>query len=183
MQKLFIIIINGVAESGKDTFIEIFKRTYYTTVYNFSTINKIKEIAKELGWKGTKTDKDRKFLSNLKDLWTNYNNGPFNYILDVVKNTIGDYYLDECNSFVFIHCREPKEILKLKNYFIKMSKSRSKYNGCIVKTLLLKRNKKNIPNNHADMYVENYNYDYIVKNNGTLEELKEQVIKFKDWVE
>ena len=59
-----IIVINGTGGSGKDTFVEYVSK--YAKVYNFSSVDKVKEIAKLIGWTGTKTDKDRKFLSDLK---------------------------------------------------------------------------------------------------------------------
>ncbi len=71
-----LIIINGVARSGKDTFIDIFKSLNPNTI-NISSIDKVKELAREMGWDGTKDDKSRKFLSDLKDLWTDYNNNIF----------------------------------------------------------------------------------------------------------
>ena len=63
-----IVIINGTGGCGKDTFVSFVSK--YKRVYNFSSIDKVKEIAKLIGWDGGKTDKDRKFLSDLKKLTT-----------------------------------------------------------------------------------------------------------------
>ena len=63
-----IVIINGTGGCGKDTFVSFVSK--YKRVYNFSSIDKVKEIAKLIGWNGGKTDKDRKFLSDLKKLTT-----------------------------------------------------------------------------------------------------------------
>ena len=79
------IIINGTGGSGKDTFVEYVAK--YTKVFNFSSIDVIKEIGSlqvykkiqglewlaEYGWQGKKTEKDRKFLSELKRIWEEYN--------------------------------------------------------------------------------------------------------------
>ena len=43
---------------------------------NFSTVDKIKEIARDFGWDGEKTPKARKFLSDLKDVFTDWNDLP-----------------------------------------------------------------------------------------------------------
>lgn len=47
---------------------------------NISSVDKIKEAAKVLGWDGGKTEEDRKFLSDLKLLSTGYNNYLYEYI-------------------------------------------------------------------------------------------------------
>lgn len=64
-------------------------------------------------------------------------------------------------------CREPEEILRFKN----------KFNAT---TLLIKRElMENITqSNDADSNVLNFNYDYVINNNGTLLELKTKAIKF-----
>ena len=54
--------------------------------YILSTVDFVKEIAKKCGWDGTKDLKNRKFLSDLKDLLTNWNNVPFNKIEQQVKS-------------------------------------------------------------------------------------------------
>lgn len=73
-----IVIINGTGGSGKDTFVEFASK--YASIENFSSIDTIKTIASlevyqnqkglewlvEYGWKGQKTEKDRKLLSELK---------------------------------------------------------------------------------------------------------------------
>ena len=60
-----IIIINGTGGSGKDTFVEFVSK--YSKVFNFSSVDKVKEVARVIGWSGTKSEKDRKFLSDLKN--------------------------------------------------------------------------------------------------------------------
>lgn len=73
-----IFVINGSGGVGKDTFVELVsvelndKLKRFHTVVNFSSVDKVKEIAREIGWDGRKTEKDRKFLSDLKSL-TIYN--------------------------------------------------------------------------------------------------------------
>ncbi len=140
-----IIVINGTGGSGKDTFVELCSK--YCKVFNFSSIDKIKEIAKLLGWDGGKTEKDRKFLSDLKDLSTKYNDMPY----ESIKNAINDFYKTD-DLIMFIHVREPKEISRIVTDFK-------------AKTVLIKRKKhKIITSNFSDANVENYNYDYIIKN-------------------
>jgi dephospho-CoA kinase len=155
-----IIIINGSGGVGKDTFVEFCKP--YANITNVSSVDKIKEAAFILGWDCGKTEEDRKFLSDLKILSTGYNNFPYEY----VKKCIENFREDRHSYTMFIHVREPQEIDKIKKDF-----------GCI--TLLIKNiNKRTISSNMADANVENYNYDHIINNDGSLDDLKRKAITF-----
>ena len=155
-----IVIINGTGGSGKDTFVEFVSK--YCKVFNFSSIDKVKEIATAVGWTGTKTEKDRKFLSDLKKLTTEYNDMAFKSIRKAVKD-----FENSDNEIMFIHIREPEEIKRAMTAF-----------G--TKTLLIKREGlETITSNYSDASVENYNYDYIIINT-TLEKLDEEARKFVD---
>ena len=146
-----IIIINGTGGSGKDTFVEYCMK--YAKVVNFSSIDKVKEIATLIGWDGKKTEKDRKFLSDLKKLTTDYNDMAFNSIIDTVSD-----FEESDNEILFVHIREPEEIHRAKISFN-------------AKTLLVKRvGLSNITTNYSDANVDNYDYDYIIENT-TLEDL------------
>ena len=153
-----IVVINGTGGSGKDTFVEFCMK--YAKVKNFSSIDKVKEIATLIGWNGKKREKDRKFLSDLKKLTTEYNNMPFNSIKDAI-----DEFNNSDNEILFIHIREPEEIKKVVDAF-----------GA--KTLLVKRvGLANIESNYSDANVENYPYDYVIENN-TLERLDNSALNF-----
>lgn len=148
-----IIIINGTGGSGKDTFVEFASK--YAKILNFSSVDKVKEIARLIGWNGQKNEKDRKFLSDLKKLTTEYNEMSLRSILEAVQA----FYSSAC-EIMFIHIREPEEIEKAKKNI-----------SGNVKTILIKRKGlENINSNYSDASVDNYNYDYII-NNTTLEEL------------
>lgn len=155
-----IFITNGMARCGKDTF-AIFLNEIVPTL-KYSSIDKVKEIAKLCGWNGGKSEKDRKFLSDLKLLTTNYSDMPFKDIIEKAN----DFLSNDIYQVMLIDIREPNEINKAK----KLLKA---------KTILIENNKvKLINSNMADANVFNYTYDYIVKNNGTLEEFKENIKKF-----
>ena len=154
----YIIVINGYGGSGKDTFVELVSK--YNKVYNFSSVDKVKEIAKLIGWNGKKDEKDRKFLSDLKKLTTDYNDMPFNSI----KDAVNDFYESD-KEIMFIHIREPEEIERVVKEFY-------------AKTLLIKRDDiDKITSNYSDASVENYNYDYVIENT-TLEKLEESAKEF-----
>ena len=149
-----IVVINGTGGSGKDTFVSFVKEV--VKVKNFSSIDKVKEIAKMVGWGGNecKTDKDRKFLSDLKKLTTEYNDMSFRTIKEAIEE-----FRNSDEEIMFIHIREPEEIERAVLEF-----------GC--KTLLVKRKGyKNIETNYSDAHVDDYKYDYVIEND-TLEELE-----------
>lgn len=155
-----IIVINGTGGCGKDTFVSYV--TKYSKVYNFSSIDKVKEVATIIGWDGQKTEKDRKFLSDLKKLTTEYNDMSFNSIKEAIS-----IFNDSDDEIMFIHIREPKEIKRVVDNF-----------GA--KTLLIKRSGyDNITSNSSDADVENYDYDYIIYND-TLENLENSAKKFAE---
>lgn len=170
MKKVFVV--NGSGRTGKDTMCDIVRDKFTSfknnfVVMNISSVDKVKFAAKELGWDGvSKTDKDRKFLSDLKDLCTKYNDSPFNY----VSYQIEHFMKSDMNGVLFIHIREPEEIRKLTNKYT------------FIETILVtNKNVESIDTNHADREVENYDYDYHFSNDGTLEEWRDYIInKFTD---
>lgn len=153
-----IVVINGTGGCGKDTFVEFCSK--YASVYNFSSIDKVKEVAKVIGWTGSKSDKDRKFLSDLKKLTTEYNDMAFNSIIDAVNK-----FNSSNDDIMFIHIREPEEIKRVVDKFGALS-------------LLIKRENQNkIISNYSDASVDNYNYDYVIINT-TLEKYEKEAKKF-----
>lgn len=153
-----IIIINGTGGSGKDTFVKFCSK--YGKVMNFSSIDKVKEIATLIGWNGQKNEKDRKFLSDLKRLTTEYNDMAFNSTKEAISQFKNSDY-----EVLYVHIREPEEIKKVVDQFSAI-------------TLLIKRTgTAKIESNYSDASVENYHYDYIIENN-TLEDLEKQAANF-----
>lgn len=158
-----IFITNGMARCGKDTFAAFLNDVVHTRKY--SSIDKVKDIAKLCGWNGGKTEKDRKFLSDLKLLTSNYSDMAFEAIKEVVNDFLT---VDGLFSVLLIDIREPEEIERAKKAF-----------GA--KTILIENDRvKMIDSNMADANVFNYEYDYIVKNNGTLDEFRNAVKDFAE---
>jgi hypothetical protein len=167
------IIISGSNNSGKDNFVESFIKHYEFKATNMSTIDRVKEISKKyFNWDGKKTEPARKFLAEMKRIWAEYNNGPFVYMTKKIKEHYSKLSKkDKRNYIFFIHCREPEEIQKFKDMY---------KDKCL--TILLKREErtesKKIANNHADMGVDNYNYDRVILNNGSKIDLELEAVKF-----
>lgn len=167
-----IYIVNGAPGSGKTTFEEYVSYISAPYCYNLSTIDFVKEVAIYCGWDGGKELKDRKFLSELKRILTEWNDIPIKRIkkeLNGIKFTMSQYNLSLDKCCVFIDCREPKEIERL-------------CNELNAKSLLIRRetaeNKET--SNESDANVLNYNYDIIIDNNGTIRDLAFRAIDFID---
>lgn len=159
-----VLILNGVGTSGKGEFAS--RLAKYVPTIKYSIIDIVKEAADVLRWQGGKTEKDRKFLSDLLDLATEYNDSPYKDVaslVDAFKNELPEEVL-------IIDMREPKDIARAAKDF-----------GA--ETILIRNpNVKKIESNHADRDVENYDYDYIIENNGTLEQLNDVVKNFVDYI-
>lgn len=159
MQKQ-VIIINGTGGSGKDTFVQFCSE--FLNITNISSVDKVKEAAKILvGWKGEKDEKSRKLLVDLKQLSIDYNNSPTEYIKEKYEE-----FMKNNSEILFIHIREIDEIEKLKKVLN-------------AKTLLIRNPRVAlITSNNSDGNVYKYTYDYIVENDGTLEDLKQKAKQF-----
>ena len=157
-----VIVINGAGGVGKDTLCELAAKHF--KVMNISSIDPIKELARQSGWTGVKDDKARKFLSDLKALTVAYNDYPTNWALDKYNEFLKSEY-----EILFVHIREADEIRKYV----------SATNG-EAKTLLIRggeRMKKAFYGNASDDDVENYQYDYYFVNDKTLEVAEEEFVK------
>lgn len=168
-----IFIINGQGGAGKDEFIKCIDK--YVRVFNVSSITPVKSVARMLGWDGIKTEKDRKFLSDMKNLLVEYNNLPYNYVCEKITS----FKTSNCFDMMFIHIREPEEIEKIKSMYPS------------VRTIYIENdNVEPITSNDSDANVGNYEYDFVFSNNGTLEELDKksydflkEVYDMEDWEE
>lgn len=169
-QKL-VIIINGKGGCGKDTICNILDKHYPTK--SISTITKVKQAARLMfGWKGGKNLKDRKFLSDLKDLWTDYNDGPFMYAINEFQK-FADKPVAAYNEILIIHVREPSEIKKIKD--------RINFIGTVpCVTLLIKspRTESVEYGNEADDLVNKYPYDFLYNNAAPLNKVDEDFMGF-----
>ncbi len=163
-----IIVINGQGGVGKDTFVEMCqKHTSY--VFNVSTIDPIKTIASKVGWKGGKTQRDRRFLSDLKDLLTQYNDYPFTKTEKYIEDCLWDFHYYNIltkDVVFFIHCREPEEI----DRWVKQHNART--------LIIRRRGVEGEYDNHADNNVFNMPYNYTIYNEEGLEDLDRQAKKF-----
>jgi hypothetical protein len=125
-----------------------------------STINYVKEIARQLGWNGEKGTNDRRFLSDLKDTLTRWKDIPYKKICESI-----DIAEREGFDAMFIDCREPEEIKRFVEDFNAI-------------TVFVQRGEVAFFGNHADDNVRNYQYDITIDNSRGLDELKQEATIF-----
>lgn len=159
-----VIIVNGAPRSGKDTFVNFCLKELKGFGKSVSTVDFVKEIAAKCGWDGTKTLKNREFLSNLKDLLTEWGDVPYKKIEEEINSfdfSLEQYDIDKDKGFVFVMCREPQEIQKF-------------VDRLGAKTVCVRREEaeKAAVSNHADANVLDYNYDCYINNNKDLAHLQ-----------
>ncbi len=160
-----VFIVNGKPRAGKDTFAEILNR--YMVVYKYSAVTKVKEIAKQCGWTGAKEEKDRKFLHELKMLTSAYSDLPYRDVMDKIEK----YRSGEILADVFVvDVREPEEIERLRK---------------ATDAITIYIENENVPaitSNEADANVANYEYDFTIFNNGTIEEFEDNIMNFMEFL-
>ena len=167
-----VYLINGLPQlgSGKSTFENYCFALNPIYVRIYSSIDGVKEIAKQCGWNGVKEPEDRKFLADLKQLLIDYNNYPFKDVSNYIRQQchwmdMRDY--DSNRLIFFIDVREPSEIEKFRDAFN-------------AQAILIQRASQESLDNNADKE-ENFNpelYDLVIANNGTLEQLEAQAREF-----
>lgn len=160
MQK--IIVINGQGTVGKSTFVSLCHEID-PRVIETSTIDFVKEIALQAGWNGVKDQKGRRLLSDIKDALERYNNIP--------NKKIDEFIESHPDSVIFVNVREPYNIQYYKD----------KYNAIAI--LVTNPNTKQVQGNHADENVYDYKYyDFNIRNEGTVAELKDKAKIFMEYV-
>lgn len=166
-----LYIINGAAASGKSTFCSLVKEKLGEGhCYEISTVDLVKEVAKVAGWNGEKTAKNRKFLSDLKDLLTQWDDVPVRNVkqrIRILQDEYRNWFGDDKYLTIFINVREPEEIRRL-------------CNELGARSVFISRSiaENEVASNHADQNVKNYDYDIVINNNDSLEILKNVVDKF-----
>lgn len=166
-----VLIVNGFATSGKDTFmaqIKSYGNSYNDKTEIVSIIDYVKEIALSIGWNGEKDEAGRKLLSDLMNILTEYNNSPIKKMYQVIDGCLGTGYHNLC-----ICVRSPEVIETLKNYATSL--------GIKVFTILIKNdNVEQITSNTADASVLDYSYDITIENNSSLNDFYTAINSFYD---
>lgn len=180
-----VIIINGKPQSGKDTFCK-YAQGYCdddesANTLIISSVDPLKEMLTQLGWDGTKTDKIRDMLMDMKQLWIQNQDGPtmflFNNILEFHKACTGE------DNIVFVHIREPEEIKKLVNALTGFESMGID----VISLLVIRKGGEDTPNQPAETrrsddeaLINSYEYDVTINNDEDLIKLQELAAEFVD---
>lgn len=162
-----VFIINGTAQSGKDTFVETVSSLIdgYYIILNISTIDIIKKILnQDLNIIYNKSKEHRTFLSNVKSEWMKLDPfGPCKYI----EKRISEESSKIKETIVFIHSREKEDIERLCSFF-----SNAK------KILIDDGEVKNLSLSDVDVK-NNIEYDFIIDSSKkTYEDITKKAIYF-----
>jgi hypothetical protein len=170
MQQL--IIINGYAGAGKDTFVHMVKDRLNEDgvgVFNLSSITPVWELLRDhLGINmDQKTAKERKLAADVKAALDDYDFTATRMVMNKAYNEL--LYFKK--AVAFIHMREPRAIKFCKE----------NYTAFPLATLFIDRPQPRLTvGNVADDSVGAYTYDHYVDNDGSLEDL---AIKAKAFVQ
>ena len=180
-----VVIINGKPQSGKDTFCK-YAQGYCdddesANTLIISSVDPLKEMLTQLGWDGTKTDKIRDMLMDMKQLWVQNQDGPtmflFNNILEFHKACTGE------DNIVFVHIREPEEIKKLVNALTGFESMGID----VISLLVIRESGEDTPNQPAETrrsddeaLINSYEYDVTIHNDEDLIKLQELAAEFVD---
>lgn len=180
-----VVIINGKPQSGKDTFCK-YAQGYCdddesANTLIISSVDPLKEMLTQLGWDGTKTDKIRDMLMDMKQLWVQNQDGPtmflFNNILEFHKACTGE------DNIVFVHIREPEEIKKLVNALTGFESMGID----VISLLVIRKDGEDTPNHPAETrrsddeaLINSYEYDVTINNDEDLIKLQELAAEFVD---
>ena len=180
-----VVIINGKPQSGKDTFCK-YAQGYCdddesANTLIISSVDPLKEMLTQLGCDGTKTDKIRDMLMDMKQLWIQNQDGPtmflFNNILEFHKACTGE------DNIVFVHIREPEEIKKLVNALTGFESMGID----VISLLVIRKGGEDTPNQPAETrrsddeaLINSYEYDVSINNDEYLIKLQELAAEFVD---
>lgn len=162
-----IIIINGLGGCGKSTFTQLCKSIGEREIgdircFELSSVDFVKEVAVFCGWNGEKTTKNRSFLHDLKVALEKWDDIPNKKVIEQIEQLTE---LKKTNIF-FVNIRE--------NYNIKAFTILAKEKGYECYSLFMTN--PNIVSNEVPEIVEqiiNYNYDFVVTNDGDLRKLRQ----------
>lgn len=168
---MIILLSSKLPQTGKDVV-----GNYLVENHNFKRLgfaDRVKEIALEFGWDGKKDDKGRELLINIgtisgrtynKDIWVNY-------VAEKIK-----FYKKEgvYSDFVICDNRFLSEVKRMKNIF-----------GNEIKSVGIESETygdKKYMNDISQIEYMDIPKDYVIKNNGTLKELYEEIEDYYNYL-
>lgn len=159
-----VFIVNGWGGVGKSTFENCCWECGNDPVFLRSMADRPKRQALSSGWNGEKDDAGRELIASLKRSTEKYN--PDFLIMKMVELVTGH----DCHfCTTFIDTRETRDIEELKK----------RLNA---KTILVTNNRVKCPDCESDKNIKLDGYDYVIENNGTLDDLKQKAKEFMEGI-
>lgn len=156
-----VYIVNGFPGVGKTSFEKFLCEIVgEDKCVIYSSIDFVKEVAKFCGWDGTKDEKSRRFLSELKRSLTLWNDVPYKMVAQEIE-----WARNEGKKVMLIDCREPDEIHRF-----------CKEQGA--QAVVVRRRDEHGAGNYSDMAVLDAVYDFEIWNDGSLEDLRAAAREF-----
>ena len=168
MEKLFLLA--GKARSGKDTAADYIEEYYSDKkVIRLMYGGWIKEYAVMLSdWGGSEDDKPRELLQQIAVQSRKINPGYTIKRMEEDINILKDY----CDIIIITDARMPEEVMMPKEKFKETITIKVWRNN--FETSLTEKQQKDI----TEIALDNFdNYDYVLENDGSLDDFKEKVIK------
>lgn len=183
-RELTVIVINGAPQSGKDTFVQMFKKLNDAPVGNINAADKVKSVMRRIGWDGrTKDEETRNMMALMQDYAIKHGDIPTTDMIIKVNN----FYIEESahkdHTAIFVHIRKKSEIDKFIRC-LRVDWDISHYVGKLkIIKLLIRRDGVDVACNSHDAEAAKANdcdYDVVINNNSTLDDLQKHVVRFID---
>ena len=113
-----IVVVNGMPMVGKSQFVEYCLKELGIYGEEVSTVDFVKELAKLSGWDGVKRPRDRKFLSDLKDLLTEWNDVPYKKIIearDRLQDRLDYLGYDTNKGIILVNINKINKLVKIRS--------------------------------------------------------------------
>lgn len=166
-----VILISGKAQHGKDSIAEIIKRKLPDVLrVNFG--DRVKDVcSRYFGWNGIKDENGRQILQRVGTNLIRYRNPYFwvNSVKDLIEVLVFEF-----KYFVIADCRFVNEIEVFKNKYgnekaITIRVIRPSFDSGLTEEQ---------KNHESETALDNYVFDYIIYNDGTLDDLEIKVDNF-----
>ena len=158
--------MSGKARSGKDTAAEVITEGYDAATFAFA--DDVKMIAYNyFGWHGEKDELGRKLLQDIGTTGRNYNRDIWaDKTVDMIQEWSSDNQLA-----VVTDTRYPNEIQRIKHGFSD------------VVTIRITRNSVEKLKHPSETALDQWtDWDYVVENNGSLEELQRRILEIMEGI-
>lgn len=148
-----VVLLIGKAGAGKDEAYKCIKELY-PTAERYAFADRLKVFAREMGWDGRKDERGRKLLQGIGQTVRAYNEDFW------AVRVVRAIEHDQPDIAVITDCRFPNEIKFVKAFFRDTT------------TLKILRSGVEDLDDISEHSLDDYEPDYYIKNNGTINDLK-----------